>query len=166
MGILLAIPVVGLAVILQSAIVSRIHVLSGAADLLLVILAAWSLQERNRSAWYWAILGGLLVGFVSGLPGLVPLAGYLAVTGIGRLLQRRVWQAPLLAMLIATFTGSLLMNLLSMLALQFYGTPLTWSESFNLIILPSILMNLLIAVPVYLLMRDLASLVFPGEETS
>jgi cell shape-determining protein MreD len=151
---------------LQSAIVSRIHLLSGTADLLLVILAAWSLQERNQTSWHWAIMAGILVGVVSGLPWLIPLAGYLIVTGTGRLLQRRVWQAPLLAMLTTTFAGSLLINILTLLTLQFSGTPLPWGDTFSLLILPSMLMDLLIAVPVYLLIRDLARLVYPVEDSA
>ena len=106
MTIFLSIPVLGIALVLQTAIASRIHLLSGTTDLFLLILAAWSLQEQVRTAWYWAILGGLMVGLISGLPWYVPLLGYLAVVGLGRLLTRRVWQAPLLAMFAITFMST------------------------------------------------------------
>ena len=65
---LVALPVIILAVILQSAIVSRVYLLSGIADLPLVMLAAWALQEEVETAWHWAVATGLLVGFVSGIP--------------------------------------------------------------------------------------------------
>lgn len=68
MAFILAVPVLGLALMLQIAIANRIHLLSGTVDLLLIILAAWSLQERVKVAWHWAFLGGLMVGVVSGLP--------------------------------------------------------------------------------------------------
>ena len=42
---IVAIPLLGLAVIAQSAIVGQFSLLAGSADLLLVILAAWALQE-------------------------------------------------------------------------------------------------------------------------
>ena len=59
---LIAAPVIVLVVILQSAVISRITLLSGYADLALVMLAAWALQEDVESAWHWAVATGLLVG--------------------------------------------------------------------------------------------------------
>ena len=48
---LIAVPVILLAVILQSAIVSRVTLLSGMADLPLVMLAAWAMQDEVETAW-------------------------------------------------------------------------------------------------------------------
>lgn len=61
---LVAIPIIILTVILQSAIVSRLPLLDGSADLSLVVLAAWALQDGVETAWHWALAIGLLVGFV------------------------------------------------------------------------------------------------------
>jgi len=57
---LVAFPILALAVILQSAIVSRISLLSGYADLVLVIVIGWALQEGVTTAWHWAVLAGAL----------------------------------------------------------------------------------------------------------
>ena len=100
---LIALPVIVLAVILQTAIVSRVYLLSGIADLPLVMLAAWALQEEVETAWHWATAAGLLVGFVSALPMFAPMMGYFVVVGLAQILQGRVWQAPLLAMFSVTF---------------------------------------------------------------
>ena len=80
---LVAVPVILLTVILQSAVISRVYLLSGIADLPLVMLAAWALQDGVDSAWHWAIATGLLVGFVSGISWVVPVAG-----GVYPVLQR------------------------------------------------------------------------------
>ena len=50
---LVALPVILLTVILQSAVISRVYLLSGIADLPMVMLAAWALQEEVDSAWQW-----------------------------------------------------------------------------------------------------------------
>ena len=55
---LFAFPILSLAIMLQTAIVSRINLLAGGADLMLLILAAWALQERVATAWHWAALAG------------------------------------------------------------------------------------------------------------
>lgn len=149
---------------LQSAIVSRVTLLSGIADLPLVMLAAWALQEEVETAWHWAVATGLLVGFISGVHWSVPLLSYLVVVAFAQLFQRRVWQAPLLAMFSVTFLGTIGMSLLSLVVLRVVGIPLPLSDVFGLITLPGILLNLLLAIPAYAVMRDLARWVYPTPE--
>src|SRR5512146_2372125 len=108
---IIAVPVILLSVILQSAVISRVYLLSGLADLPLVMLAAWALQEEVDSAWHWAAAAGLLVGFISGLSWIVPVFGYLAVVALARIFQQRVWQAPLLAMFSITFLGTIVISI-------------------------------------------------------
>lgn len=161
---IVAVPVILLSVILQSAIISRVYLLSGIADLPLVMLAAWALQEEVDSAWHWAAATGLLVGFVSGIPWIVPVLGYLTVVALAQIFQRRVWQAPLLAMFSITFLGTILVSVLSLVVLRLVGESLPISDALGLVTLPSVLLNMLLAIPVYAVMRDLARWVYPSPE--
>lgn len=161
---LIAVPVIILSVILQSAVVSRITLLSGYADLPLVMLAAWSLQDQVDSAWHWAVATGLLVGFVSGMSWFVPVAGYLAVVTLAKVFQSRVWQAPLLAMFSVTFLGTVILNILTLINLRFSVGSISLLDAFGLVILPSVLLNLLFAIPAYAVMRDLAHWMYPTME--
>jgi len=161
--IIIAFPILASALILQTVIASSLPLLSGYADLILLILVAWALQERVRSAWIWTVIAGLMVGFVSALPTLVPVIGYVLVTAIARLVHRRVWQTPILAMFVVTFLGSLVSQGLVMAVLVVQGTPLPLADSVNLVILPGTLLNLLLALPVYAVVNDLAQWVYPEE---
>jgi len=161
---LIAFPLLALVVILQSAVISQMSLLAGYADLMLIILAALALKTDAASAWLWAVLGGIMVSFVSGMPWPVTMAGYLFVVLIAQILRQRVWQAPLLAMFSVIFLGTLSMNLLAILVLNFLGTPLPFGDSLGLIVLPSILLNLLFSVPVYAVVRDLAQWVSLTQE--
>lgn len=163
MRMLVLFPVVIFLVILQLAVVSRIGLLAGHADLLLVFLALWGLQERT-DVWPWAVAVGLLVGFVSGLPWPLLLAGYLLVAGLTWLLRRRIWEAPLLGVFTVIFIGTLLMHGMTFIVLKLSGTPQGFTETLEQITLPSLLLNLLLAIPLYALVRDLASWVHPAEE--
>ncbi|MBE0696578.1 MAG: hypothetical protein IH586_06615 [Anaerolineaceae bacterium] len=163
MPVLLAIPILAFALMLQTIILSTLPLLNGYADLVLLVLIAWSLQERVRSAWIWSILAGLMVGYVSALPLFVPVAGYLLATGMSRLFLRRVWQSPILAMFLVTFVGSLLNQGITMAVLIFNGTPLPLGDSLNLVVLPGTLLNLLLALPVYAIITDLAQWFYPEE---
>lgn len=161
---LVAAPVILLVVILQSAIVSRITLLTGTADLPLVMLAAWAMQDDVETAWHWAIATGVLVGFVSGLSWVVPLASYILVIVLAQVLQRRVWQVPLLAMFSVTFLGTIGLSVFSLVVLRFSGISLSIADAFGLITLPGILLNMLLAIPVFAVMRDLARWVYPASE--
>ncbi len=160
---IIAFPLLALAVILQSSIVSQVKLLSGYADLPLIILGAWALQERVKSAWQWALLGCVFVGFVSKLPWPVYFIGYLLVVLVAQSLQRRVWQAPLLAMFSVTLAGTLLLHLLSFAVLGILGTSYSFGEVVRSITLPSLLLNMLFSIPIYTFMRDLARWVYPSE---
>ncbi len=162
-SILVAFPVLGLAIMLQTSIIERINLLNGAADLVLLITVAWCLQERARGAWVWGVLAGLLVGVVSGIPWYVPLAGYLIIVGLARILAHRVWQAPLLAMFTVTLIGTLVLLMLTFMERTLLEIPLSINISFVQIILPSILLNLLLAIPVHSVIRDLVKRLYPEE---
>lgn len=163
MAIILGIPVLLVILMLQSSIVSTLPLLHGTADLMLLVLAAWSLQERVKVAFEWAGLGGLMVGLISKIGLFVPLAGYLVVASVGHLLRRQVWQTPVLAMFITTLVGSVVLQGLQMVYLQVQGVPLPLGDSINLIILPGTFLNLLLALPVYALVTDITQSVFPEE---
>jgi rod shape-determining protein MreD len=161
---LIAFPLLALVVIVQSAVISQMTLLSGYADLMLVVLAAWALKADASSAWLWAILGGIMVSFVSGLPWPVPMLGYLFVVLLAQVFKQRVWQAPLLAMFSVIFLGTLSMNALALLILNLLGTPLPIGDSLGLVVLPQVLLNLLFSVPTYAVVRDLAHWVSPVKE--
>lgn len=161
---LIAIPVIILAVILQSAMVSRVYLLSGFADLPLVMLAAWALQDEVDSAWHWAASFGLMVGFLSAIPWFIPVIGYVIVVALAQALQKRVWQAPLLAMFSVTFLGTIISSILSYGVLRFLGSVMPLDDVLGLLVLPSVLLNLLLAIPVYAVMRDLSRWVYPSPE--
>jgi rod shape-determining protein MreD len=161
---ILAFPILALALVFQMAVLTRLSLLSGAADLVLLVVAAWSLQERVDTAWQWSLLAGVFVGVASGLPVLVPVLGYLATTGIARLVLKRVWESPILAMFIVVFFGTMICLILTLVWASLAGGNYPAQEAFSLIILPSVLLNIVLAIPVFLLVRDLATWMYPAEE--
>jgi cell shape-determining protein MreD len=162
-AVLVGIPIIILAVILQTSIASRIMLFSGNADLVLLVVIAWGLQERARGAWTWGLAASLLVAVVSGIPWYIYLIGYLSAVGLARLLVNRIWQAPLLAMFSVTLIGTLELLMLAYFQLTIFEVQLAFTEVFTQIILPTVLLNLLLAIPIHALIRDLASRLYPQE---
>ena len=160
---LFAVPFLGLLVVLQSAIVSRVPLLEGKADLILLALVGWALQERVKGIWFWVLIGGLAIGLSSAMPFGVLLGGYLISVWLSLLLKRRVWRIPFLAMLASVFLGTLIIDLISLLTVSLQGIILPLWDVFNLIVLPSLLLNLLLALPMYIIIKDIARWFFPEE---
>ncbi len=160
---ILAFPILALLVILQVGVAGRLPLIHGTADLVLVTLVAWSMQERVTTSWRWTIIGGLLVSFVSALPLFAPLVGFLIVTGLVRLVQRRIWQTPILVMFLMTFIGTLIVQGISLMALRISGIQLPIWQSLNIVVLPSALLNLILAIPIYAVFSDLAARLYPAE---
>lgn len=163
MAILIAFLILGSLSILQTTIVSRIALLSGTADLVLLALISWTLQKRVQTAWHWSIIGGLLAGVTSALPAGVPIIGYGLTTWIALLVRQRIWRIQTLAMFVVTFIGTLIIHALSIFSLRLIGNPIPIWEAINLITLPSLLLNLLLSIPIYALIGDLASWLYPEE---
>ena len=153
----------GIIAILQSTIVSRMPLLLGTADLILLFIIAWALQDRVDSAWQWCIIGGIFASLYSALPFGSYIIAYLLATSIARMLKRRVWKAPLMAMLVATFIGTLIITFGSFLARSISGINIPITSALNLILLPGLLLNLILAIPVYSIVHDMAVWLYPEE---
>lgn len=148
----------------QMAVLSRLSVFSGTADIMLVWLAGWSLQKQVDSGTHWALLAAGIMGFVSHVPVVATVLGYLAVNLMAKLFSQRVWQAPLLAMFGVTFLGTFVAHAAAIAVLALAGTALPLGRAISSVTLPSVILNLLLAIPVFYLCRDLASWVYPGLE--
>lgn len=149
--------------ILQTTIFSQTRFVSGTADMILLFLAAWSLQEHVKNTWLWTVIAGVLVSFVSAMPFFAPLFGYIGVVGISKRLQRRVWRTPLLVMLIVVLLGTFLQHSLYVIALQITGAPISWLDSLDSVIIPSTLLNLIFSLPIYAIVKDLVGRITPQE---
>jgi hypothetical protein len=163
MPVLIGIPILLFTVVIQTTAFSRLPMMYGTADVVLLVLLAWMLNDRVRHGWEWVLMGGLIVSFVSALPFFTPLWGYFLAAGLSYWLKKRIWQTPVLAMLVSTFFGTLVMLFISIIVLQISGSDISLTESFSLVILPSVLWNLILAIPVYTLVAELADWLYPEE---
>jgi rod shape-determining protein MreD len=161
MAVLLAFLLLGLMVIVQSAILSQVQLLYGTVDLALLIVIAWAVQERVKTAWHWGVIAGLLVSLATSVPAPAIILAYVSATGIAIFLRRIFWQRPILAMISATFLATLVIHAITVVALAINGTQIPLIEAFYMITLPSALLNLLLAIPIYALVGDIANWLYP-----
>lgn len=166
MAELLNYPILILLLILQMTIGRNIQLLGGTADLILIWLVCWGLQKPGKNVWFGAIFAGALISFASAIPWYAAFIVYLTVAGFSRYFSRRFWHNPLIALFIVSFFSAVLHNLVTFAALKTAGGTLDWGASLTHIMVPSIFLDLLIALPIYAIVRDMAKWVYPVEAES
>lgn len=163
MPVIIGIPVLVFSMILQTTAFSRLPMLYGTADIIMLVVLAWMLNDRVRHGWEWVLMAGVMVSFVSALPFFAYLWSLFIAAGLSYWLKKRIWQTPVLAMLVSSLFGTLVIQVISMGVLLVSGSDIPIRDSFNLIILPSILWNMILAIPVFTLVGELAAWVYPEE---
>ncbi len=161
MKTLVAVLTIGISVLLQSSLVVRFNLLNGAADLVLLVLVSWMLQEGSKAHLQWCLIAGLLVGFISEMPIWLPLVAYVLVMLVVRNILMRIWQSSVIVLFFVTLIGSGLVLGLEYMYLALVQGTLPFMETFNLVILPSIVLNILLILPVNALIAELAHTVYP-----
>jgi len=163
MTAILSIPIFGFLSILQSAIISRLPLNRGTADLVLIVLVALALQKSISYTWQWSIVGGMFIDFFSGLPFGVFTASYLIATAIALFLRDRIWRYSFLMQLLVVFIGTIISHGLTMVILIFQGGSLGLTSVLQVITLPSIVLNFMLSLPVYIIVQDIIEQVVPQE---
>ena len=163
MNAFLSIPILGLITILQSAVISRLPLNRGTADLVLIVLVALALQKTINYTWQWSIVGGMFVDFFSGLPFGVFTASYLIATAIALFLRDRIWRYSFLMQLLVVFIGTIVSHSITLLILILQGGSLEVSTVLQVVTLPSIILNFMLSFPVYILIQDIIQQVVPQE---
>ncbi len=157
--IIVSIPVILFSVVVETTVLSRVHILYGNANLIMLILIAWGIHADTRYSWFWFLFGAVMITYVSALP----LYGYFVIFavlwGFITFLKRRLWQMPLILMLFLTIFGTLLENVFSVGALYLQGLAFQPQEVITLITIPSLILNLLLAIPVFGIINDIADTV-------
>jgi rod shape-determining protein MreD len=142
-----------LAAMLQVVVVSSVAVAGGAPDLLLVVVVSLGLLRGSVPGAAFGFVGGLIVDLLTletlGISSLVlTLAGFWAgrwveTTGRGRRL------APLIAVAVITVLAAAFAFVLHWML----GEDVVVRHAFLTVLVPTLLANLVLAYPVYLLVR-------------
>ncbi len=166
MGTVVGLVYLSITVMLQLAVFSRLPLLNGTADVVLLSLIVWALQENVKiwEVWFWTLFAAIFISFISAVPPISIILSYVLIVLMVRWLQRRVWKASIWALLISVVLGTLFQQTIILFVLRIINNvPLPISESYIFIILPSMVLNLLFAVPIYLLIKDIAEWLYPVE---
>ena len=150
--------------VLQSTAISRITLISGSADLILIAVACWGVREKGYNAFVWALVGGLFIALNTAMPFYIPIISYIFVALLAKLLFGRIWQSPIIMLIVVVFVGTLFQHVISIFYLQINGINAGLVYSLQNITLPSLLLNLFFVFPMYVVISDLRQWFSTGED--
>ncbi len=161
MSVALAFPILIGLLMVQMGVFSNMPLLHGNSDLVLLAIVAWALQKKVTTAWHWSIIGGLMLTLVSAMPSGVYFVSYLVITGIALFIKKIVWRIPFISMLLVTVVGTFIVLGVSCVILRITNAQLPLSYSLYEIIIPSAILNVILAVPIYALISEIAKGLYP-----
>ena len=155
-----------IAVMLQVSIFSRFQILFGKLDLLLLMVIAWALQPEISltDIVLFSIVTGLMIGFISAEPIWILVSVYLLAGLFSNYLKHRFIQIPILLMFMSGLIFTFIHLVISMLVFQISGSIIDLRTGLEIVIMPSLILCVIAALPVYLLVGELRRLTFPSLE--
>jgi rod shape-determining protein MreD len=160
-SVLVGLPILGLAAILQSTVLPGLALLNGRIDLVLLLAISWTLAGDWQGGALWGFIGGIWLDLLSGGPMGVSSFILVAMTFLASLSEGRVWRSNIILPLGTALVTSLLYHLSRAVATMVWGLAVDWESLFRSTILPALLLNALLVVPVYTGLRWLYGLVQP-----
>ena len=166
-------PLLAFAAVVQSSIVTNFHLYGGALDLVLILTLSWTLAGDWPGGMVWGFAGGLLLDLLSGGPlGLTSLA-LVSMAYFASLTEGRLWRSHVLLPLATVALGTFGFHLVSLLGFTLLGQPVSpvlssvegWGVSLTRITLPAAVLNTVLALPLYALLRWLHGVVNPAPMT-
>lgn len=153
MGTYWSIPLIALAVILQSTMIPQIRILGGEPDLAFLLVLAWSINGRLEQNVAWAFAGGITQDLMSAAPtGASTLGMILLVFGID-LVKRQVYRIGFLLIIGLVIAGTFLQKAVYMIVVALSGFTIYPLQNLTYVILPSIAYNLVFIAPIYWIIR-------------
>jgi hypothetical protein len=152
-----------LTTIIQASLVSQVRILNGMSDLILLLLISWLHIEKTRHKWILAIMAGIFSGLISAIPYWVFIPAYLLITYIISQIHQRIWQAPLVMLFLSSIIGAAITYGAQYVYLLVTGVPISLADSLNLVIIPSIVLNLIAILPVYAFTGEIVKMIYREE---
>ncbi len=165
MNLLVGLPLLALAAVVQATVLGRVQPLGGTVDLVLLLALSWTLVGQWQGGVVWGLLGGLSLDVLSAGPLGTHMLGLVVVAYLASLGEGRFWRSHVLLPLATALLGTLVYHLLVLAALSLAGYPVPWAEALTRITLPTVLLNTLAMLPIYHLARWLHAVVHPAPVT-
>ncbi len=161
---MIGIPALAILATLQASVLTRFRLLDGAPDLVLLAVLGWALTGQRRQSMTLGLAGGLLLDLLSGYPlvGVTSL-GLIVVAFLVSLSEGRFWEANFLLQLAVVLLGSGIYHLAGLGILVLLGRTPDLQYAVSRVVMPSVFLNVVLALPVIQALGNLEETLYPPE---
>jgi hypothetical protein len=151
---------------MQLGIFSNIQILAGKIDLLMLGVIAWIIQKKTAliDIVIYSIITVFFIYLISAESIVIILGLYSLLVFVVFWSKNNIQQLPIVSMLIFSAIFTFFHLVIFGFYLQLSGIPMVAEEVFQTVILPSMIINLIAAIPMYLLVNELHRWVYPLAE--
>jgi rod shape-determining protein MreD len=138
------IPLLAAIALIQSTALPHVIILGVKPELMLMVVASWSLLRGTGEGMVWAVIGGMGLDLLSGAPLGTMTVALLVVSFLSGLGESSVFRTHVLLPLVTALVTSLVYDLIILVILGLSGQPVFWLDNLTRIVLPSTLVNTLL----------------------
>lgn len=153
MGSFLSIPVLVIATILQATLMPQIAVLGGRPDLVFLTVILWSINAPLETGVVWAMVGGVMLDLLSAAPTGTSIVGMILIVFAVNALKDQIYSLNLMLVMGIIGVGTIFQQIIIMIILSLTGFTVLFIESLGYVVLPTMVYNLVFALPVYWFVR-------------
>jgi len=124
--------------------VPRVIILGVKPELMLMVIASWSLLRGTKEGLVWAFIGGICLDLFSGVSFGTMTIALLTVSFIAGLGESSVFRTPIVLPLVVALITTPVYDLVILVILALTGHPVVWLDSLTRIVLPSAVVNALL----------------------
>lgn len=154
-SISVSVPLLLFAAILQASVLPQFRILGGAPDLVFLLVLTWATHSDLDEAIAWAFIGGIAQDLLSAAPTGSSVLGMILMVFVVYLLNRQLYRTGIFMLLLLTFSGTFVKELLSAIAMTAAGFSTDLLLSLEYVILPSAIYNTALVLFVYAFVRFL-----------
>ncbi|MEE9216152.1 MAG: rod shape-determining protein MreD [Anaerolineales bacterium] len=166
MTYVIGIPFIALLAVLQTSLVSHLRLLEGRPDLVLLAIVAWALTGKGHEAMILGFAGGLFLDAFSTVPLGVSSAALVMVAAIVSYSEGQFWGINPIMQLAAVLVSSVVFYAVIIFALVTIGQPVDLQQALSRIVLPSLFVNLILALPTVQIGESLHGVLHPPRVTA
>jgi rod shape-determining protein MreD len=149
----LVVPLLVVVVILQATVVPHLAVWGVFADLPVLLVVSWGLLRGPREGILWGFIAGVVVDLISGAPFGAATFSLMVVGLLSGLGKSSIFAGHIVFPVVTMFLSTVLYNMCFLLIVWISGQRVAWLDSSVRIVLPSAVLNAILAPTVFLPMR-------------
>ena len=156
-------PLLILAGLIESAVLPHARIAGHQPDLMLTLVAAWTLQRGLKESLLWALIGGIVLDVLSAAPFGIFTAALVGVSVISSIGSANLFRSQTLLPLVGALLATPAYYAITLALFYVSGRQIEWSAAITGVVGPALIANTACMIVIYPLVRWIHRRTSPRE---